>query len=374
MAAPRRPPPLRPALHALVLSALGALLASTSHARSTNAVDRFDEAIARELPQTIVLSDGKSGGALVIESLLDVELHFPDVSGDVPGAMYRVTWRGEQAVLTRYGRHFDISMSQSGSVKVIGFSGEADGSHHLETGDAHGLAQPVTGQVLPRMMAMPRYAAGKTAIVKMPRGTARPTLIFWMFLHDDTLGVTREHIHARYVAWWLADMKRILPLRRLSAIYSQQVAGLTDIPYGHASSLRDWTAAVDGYARREKLPHVRGEFEYKFMLLTHDEVAPGVSGLAWLGGEQAMASLMGRYTIVAHEYGHTLTARHEDAEVRWSSGWPCETNLKSAVSLLRANCYRYSAANERRMRSYMANEWTVPVRPDPPNTPHYMVE
>lgn len=374
MAAPRRPPPLRPALHALVFSALGPLLASTSHARSTNAVDRFDEAIARELPQTIVLSDGKGGGALVIESLLDVELHFPDVSGDVPGAMYRVTWQGEQAVLTRSGGHLDISVPRSGDMEVTTFDRDAEGSHQGRPDAPRGNDESAAHRASRQRRAVPRDARNGTTAASRPRAASSPVLVFWLFLHDDTLDMTREHIHAKYVAWWIADMKRILPTRRLWAIYSQQVDGLTDIAYGQASSLKDWTTAVDSYARRERLPHVRGEFEYKFMLLTGNQVAPGVSGLAWLGGDHAMASLKGRYTIVAHEYGHTLTASHEDAEVRWSSGWPCETNLKSTTSLLRANCYRYSAANERRMRSYMANEWTVPVRPDPPDTPHYMVE
>lgn len=371
MALPLAEPRRRFILIVMAFGTLIALVPCVSHARTDNAVDLFDEAIARGLPQTIALDDD----TLTIESPLDVELHFPNErSGDVPASMYLVTWRGEQAVLTRSGTHIDISVPRSGSVEVTGFSSEADGSHHMETGVPHSLTESVTRQASSQKMKMPRYAAGKTTIMKAQRAAAQPTLIFWLFLHDDTLGVTREHIHASYVAWWLANMKHILPTQRLSAIYSQHVAGLTDIPYGHESSLKDWSAAVDNYARREKLPRVPGEFEYKFMLVTRDEVAPGASGLAWLGGDEAMASLTGRYTIVAHEYGHTLTASHEDAEVRWSSGWPCETNLMSSVSPLRANCYRYSAANERRMRRYMAHEWTVPVRLDPPGIPRLRIE
>jgi hypothetical protein len=206
------------------------------------------------------------------------------------------------------------------------------------------------------------------------RAAIRPTLIFWIFLHDDTLGVKRQQIHDDYVAWWLADMKKILPTHRLRVIYSQQISGLTDLAYGHESSLADWTRAVEDYAQREKLPLIRSQFEYKFLLLTSSEVAPGVSGLAWLGGDHAMASLKGRYTIIAHELGHTLTAMHEDAEIRWASGWPCETSLKTDVSPLRANCYRYSAANQRRIRSHMANEWTVPVNSRPPDIPRHIAD
>jgi hypothetical protein len=204
--------------------------------------------------------------------------------------------------------------------------------------------------------------------------TTVPTLIFWIFLHDDTQDVTQQSIHENYVSWWIADMQRILPAQRVRVIYSRRIDGVTDIAYGHTDSLKDWTIAADAYARHEKLPTLPGRFEYKFMLLTRDEVAPGVSGLAWLGGNHAMASLKGRYTIVAHEFGHTLTAGHDVAEVRWSSGWPCETNLYASVTVLRGNCYRYSAANERRIRVHAASEWTVPVRRYPPDMPRYIVD
>lgn len=353
-----------------------ALCSTASHVHAANAIEQFDEAVLRGLPQTIVLSQvDANANKLFIASSLDVELHFPgDTEGGASGNMYIGTWRGADAVLTRSGNHLDISVTRSGSVEVTGFSSDAEGSHHVDAGAIDRRQDLVAPPASTRSIALPRYAARGAIATKRPRLSRSPSLVFWLFQHDDTLDMTRQHIHARYVAWWIADMKRIMPTRRLWAIYSQQIDGLTDIPYGHEASLVDWTTAVDNYAHREGLPHVRGEFEYKFMLLTSHEVAPGVSGLAWLGGDQAMASLDGRYTIVAHEFGHTLTANHEDAEVRWSSGWPCETNLKSTTSPLRANCYRYSTANERRMRAYMANEWTVPVRPDPPDIPHTMIE
>jgi hypothetical protein len=237
---------------------------------------------------------------------------------------------------------------------------------HMTSTPSHSRLRTLLLRVVSGGLAM-SFAAAATV-----HAATSPTLIFWIFLHDDTLGVKRQQIHDDYVAWWLGDMKKILPTHRLRVIYSQQVRGVTDIPYGHESSLQDWTTAVESYVRSENLPTIRGSFEFKFMLLTSDEVAPGVSGLAWLGGDQAMASLKGRYTIVAHEFGHTLTAAHENAEVRWTSGWPCETNLKSAVIALRANCYRYTESNERLIRRHMANEWTVPVSQNIPDVPRHI--
>lgn len=355
--------PLTLALGALATAAPGISLAHTS------AVDLFDDAVARGLPQSVVLSVPQ--GELIVESALDVEVRFPgSETGDVRGNMYLATWRGERAVLTRSGNHLDISVPRTGRMEIIGFSQDTEASHHLTigTGDE---AEPLATTPI---ATVPRDSTQDVAPGRARRATPASTLVFWLFLHDDTLDVTRQHIHASYVAWWIADMKRLLPTRQLWAIYSQQVEGMTDMPYGHESSLIDWTTAVDKYSQREGLPHVRGRFEYKFMLVTRNEVAPRTAGLAWLGGDEAMASLTGRYSIIAHEYGHTMTATHDDAEIRWSSGWPCETNLISPASQLRANCYRYSAANERRMRRYAANEWTVPVRPYPPDIPRQMVD
>ena len=356
------PSPRTPSRTALLMRSLcvvSAFVAGTSNAHATNAVSLFDTAVSRALPQTVMFSS--STGTLVVESTLDVEIRFPgSVSANALGSMYRGTWNGEQAVVTRSGDHLDISVPRGDTMDVIGFSRDTEGSHRIDGATANVAASKPAAQGIPVPRA--RRAAGLAS------------LVFWIFLHDDTLDVSRQHIHASYVAWWIADMKRILPARRLWVIYSQQVEGMTDMPYGHPSTLKDWSQAVDAYAKREQLPRNRIDLDYKFMLLTKNDVVPGVSGLAWLGGHEAVATLKGRYSVVAHEFGHTLEAVHDHAEVRWSSGWPCETNLTSSTSVLRANCYRYSAANERRMRAYAAKEWTVPVRLHPPGIPRYIID
>lgn len=339
-----------------------------AQAAITHPITTFDRAVAAGLPRTISLaasterSRGKEGtNALVVESHLDIGVRFAD--GET-GDMYLATWKGEQAVITRSGDHLDITVARRDGVSVTGFDREDDTPHVVESANGDN-AKRVAMEHANRKVLSGR----NTSEPRRPSVNKSPTLTFWMFLHDDTLGVDRKHIHASYVAWWIADMKKILPVHRLWAIYSQQVEGLTDMRYGHEESLRDWTTAIDFYERRNKLPRIPGKFEYKFMLVTSHEPLPGVTGQAWLGGEEAIASLSGRYTIIAHEYGHTLAATHEDAEVQWSSVWPCETNLISSTVALRSNCYRYSRKNERNIRVHMAREWSVPVNPDPPGIP-----
>jgi hypothetical protein len=339
----------------------------------THPIARFDRAVAAGLPRTIpvptraALSRGSDPtGLLVVQSHLDIGVRFADGAS---GNMYLATWKGEPAVVTRSGDHLDITVAHHDGISVTGFDGDSNAAHVIESTDGNAGMDAANPTFATHAQRRSDIAGGNPAALPPRTTNQHPTLTFWMFLHDDTLDLDRKHIHARYVAWWIADMAKILPTRKLWAIYSQQVEGVTDITYGSETSLRDWTTAIDLYERRNKLPRVPGKFEYKFMLVTNSEPMPGVTGVAWLGGDEAIASLSGRYTIVAHEYGHTLAAMHDDAEVRWSSLWPCETNLISGTVALRSNCYRYSTKNERNMRVHIAREWTVPVERHPHGIP-----
>jgi len=110
------------------------------------------------------------------------------------------------------------------------------------------------------------------------------------------------------------------------------------------------------------------------MLITKDLVAPSTVGLAWLGGDQAMVSLKGSYNTVAHEFGHTFGGVHEDSAVWWSYVWPCETNLYPTDYALLSNCYRYTAANEARIRTYLTRGGDGPQPLDPASSAMTLVD
>lgn len=319
---------------------------------SSNPVRRFDEAVARGLPQRVTLAAnrlarGVSGSTLDVSHAIEgLEVTFSDGTQAIH---YAASWHGRPAVVTRSGEHLDITVTGDGSVEVTGFSAASDTPHHFRHGTPAGSVSTArTGDAIPAPVTTPPV---------LPDGVS--TVGFYMFVHDALADRLDHHIHAGYVAWWVADIRRQLAVSRVQAIYRRRLPGLTNLATGSDDLLNRWTTATQILEMREGLSHVPGRAWFKFMLLLRDQVAPGVSGRAWFGGDHALASLAGPYTVIAHEFGHTLGGTHEAAEVSWSGYWPCETNLYWHASALRSNCYRFTTANVRRMRDYLAGEFEL---------------
>jgi len=328
-------------------------------------IDVFDQAVARGLPRTVTLADRGfhardtgSGGQLTIIEALDVDVRFSD---DSPATMYAARWQDAPAVVTRSADHLDITVTAPQGVRVTGFSRDQAGSHSMERPHA-----PFDGAAVDRSRRSVATTAPDDHGAALP-STQNPhegvsTVGFYMYLHDDLRAVSETHVHAGYVAWWVADMRRTLAVSKLQAVYRRAIKGLTDMPYGHETALDDWTVIAENRAARDGLVSIDGRAWFKHMLITSGMPLPGAHGQAWVRGDQAVASINGPYTVIAHEFGHTLSASHEAAEIDWSGFWPCETNLYPYANALRSNCYRFTPANERRMRDYMAGAWhTDPV-------------
>ncbi|SEW27249.1 hypothetical protein SAMN04515660_3502 [Luteibacter sp. 329MFSha] len=336
-----------------ILAVCTVVLAAPAFASTSGPLRAFDEAVAAGLPQRVALPAGDaeardaSSGELVVTSLVEgLDTAFSD---GTRGTHYMATWQGKPAVVVRSAGHLDITVADATGVSITGYSGDTERPHRLRR-DGSAESAAATARAVASVADEPPTTSGLSP--NPHEGLS--TVGFHMFVHDDVEDRSDQHIHAGYVAWWAVDMRRILAVRRVQTVYRRRMPGLTDIPRHDGDLLGRWTLSMQRLVMREGLMPIPGHSWFKFMLLTPDAIEPGHYGRAWLGGDHAVASLNGPYTVIAHEYGHTLGGVHEDASVEWSGFWPCETNLYSHSNALRRNCYRYTPENQRRMREYMA--------------------
>jgi len=301
-------------------------------------VERFDEAVARLAPVAGPSSAGvprvtRSAADFSVERRLNIRLDFP---GAVQGAMYEGLLNGETAVFTRADDYLDATVMRNGEPEVVSFNAQTDGAPSSgESARLEGSRSRPPRSVGPGHFEDPGAYFLHLTFVK----------------HDDLADRSARELHGLYVAWWLADMaRRVLPVEPLHASYMELTPLLTSVAYGDARALHTFEGTLK--ALQYSLgTHVDRTYKHKFVLLTANPPMPGTAGVAFEGGNEAIASVSGRTRIVAHEIGHMLGATHENAETRgW---WGCETNMLAGSLRWRNDCLEYSEANRRAMRSYM---------------------
>jgi hypothetical protein len=313
-------------------------------------IERFDAAVAR-LPPVGQPSSGdaarakRSAADFAVERRFNVRLDFP---GGIQGAMYGGFLDGDAAVFTRAGNFLDATVLRRGDIDVTSFDGAGnDGRLAVPTSPASGA-----GPQRSRRSVGPGHFEDPGAY----------SLHVYFLKHDDLTRYAPRELHARFVAWWLADMStQVLPVEPLRASYAERVPWLTSMAYGDARSLDTFERTLKALDSAYEFDMDR-TYKKKFVLLTAEAPMPGTAGVAYEGGNEAIASVAGRARIVAHEIGHMLGARHEDSEMRgW---WGCDTNMVPKATAGRGDCLQYSAANQRAMRSYMRHgpDTTVPKR------------
>jgi len=316
------------------------LLYLPARVASAGMVERFDAEVARIAlrngpPAAALRGDASPAADFSVEQRLSISLDFP---GDVRGAMYSGSLHGEAAIFTRASDYLDATVLHGGDTSVTSFNAVTRAAMAPDNPFATAVDDP-------RRRARRSVGPGH---VEDPNANS---LHVRFFRHDDLVDRTARELHARYAAWWLADMAlRVLPAERMVVSYWERVPWLTSMAYGDSESLYDFDHALKlisddyGFAMDKT-------YKNKFILLTAGSPMPGTAGVAFEGGNEAMASIAGRDRVVAHEIGHMLGATHEDSEMRgW---WGCDTNMVAVATRGRDDCRDYSAANRRAMRSYM---------------------
>ncbi|ASL48610.1 hypothetical protein bAD24_III14520 [Burkholderia sp. AD24] len=336
---------LRVCLLLFLLTAAGSSVAST--------IMHFDAAVARGLPtglrgdlppQDAARADAMRAAAIIhVDTRMPVKLVY---SNDGAAALYRGKVDGYPAIFTRYADRLDIFVNAAPHANAYNISYTAQQPNP----EIRVLTPPDTSENIDHIVLTPSEGPRESTTVERRKAKAesRDTreLIFSIFVHDDAKNVAiNDHL-----SWWIGLIEALLPVGRTMTVdIHRDLPGITDFAYagGDANEkLRQWVAQV-----RTQFPQDPFDFDNKFLLFTANQINNSTAGIAYQRGNYGIASSRS-HQILAHEFGHMLSATHENAEVRYN-GWWCETIMFSTPLDLRSNCYDYADANKKLIRSYL---------------------
>jgi len=294
----------------------------------------FDEYVAAGLPRVFALprppDDPRGEGVdqVMVEERLDADVVYPD---GTHAATYIGTANGIEATFVRLGDALDVS--------VFDDSAESKSPRRVRR-SAVSEPDDVVSSTSPSLPAA-------SALAAVP---ARE-LQFWIFLHDDSGESNYAKFHSWYIAWWIRDMERnIKPGLPVKVFVRDKIPGVTDFDYkpgAHHDVLKRFSKTADDYLKGQGIVPWRLT---KTMLFIRERPASwdGIYGIADQGWTAAMASGTGPRHIVAHEFGHTLNAKHAYGELRF----PCVTNMMDWV-IPYHSCRIYSGINDDHIRNHV---------------------
>jgi hypothetical protein len=316
--------------------AVGLALASwqTTVLAQSPPAELFDQRVAAGLPQEFALprpTDDERGAGVdnvVVEEKLETDVIYPDGSH---ATTYVGTANGREATFTRIGDTVSVSVFDDAATLPT-TARRVRRAVRMEVDDA---------------IDVPPASPGATS-ARLTSAAPPRELQFWIFLHDQSGESNYAKFHNWYIAWWVRDMERtIKPGIPVKVIIKDRIPGVTDFDYHQGTS----ADALVGFRR------VATDYLWsigatpwrltKTMLFVDERSANwgGSYGVAITKNTVAIASGTGPRHIVAHEFGHTLDARHEYAQTRF----PCVTNMSDYTPGL-FSCRIYSGLNDELIR------------------------
>ncbi|MBB3226471.1 hypothetical protein FHW69_001061 [Luteibacter sp. Sphag1AF] len=318
-------------------------------------VQLFDRRVAEGLPQSISLSPSRhhrnavAPSELTITSELPVHVVFPDDTG---GQMFTGTWNDAPVVVTRSGDRIDIVEKDTSGIRVRVITEESNDveENWFAAPPSAGMPDDVEPAPSPITAGGGTGRSGSLGDITDIALNGKPLMRFWIFTHDDTGADMYRTLQNNYVSWWVADLARnVLPYKVIHVIYRRNIKGVTNMSYGDEDSLDRWDNVVDRFVSREGLARTGHR---RFLLFTQHSPNGKSSGVAYEYGDAALASAVGPYSVIAHEFGHTIGGLHGLAHTDFT-WWLCRTNMAADSNALLANCGYYSRANIEKIRAFL---------------------
>ena len=301
---------------------------------SATAQDRplevFDAHAAGPLPARFVLpvpNGGEHSVLLIRRFRSDIR-----VNGE-PAAMFRAEIDGRPGSIVRQGGILDITLDEEVPAAPAG-TGPID--YELSPGE--------TLPAVPLVRSLGR---------KAPGADPDTGITVWLFLHRDAQEYDRAKVLSWYANWWLDDMETtVTPDVPVRIWVVESAHGITDMDY-HAGTIHQRMGDLS--VRGREFAAASGETTtplHKYVLLVGKPAGnwpKGAIGVAIQAHGAAMISNEGPRLVLAHELGHLLGARHENAESRFL----CDTNMIEKAEYLKPPCKVYTKANDALIRQYV---------------------
>ena len=184
-------------------------------------------------------------------------------------------------------------------------------------------------------------------------------LTIYVFKHNDVREKVSSLIHEHF-GWWVKHMNDINEDYRKTSnitLYSELV-----IDFRTDSTIQSFNYRGDPGERLKALAKEMRRYQQdngflgsykrnKFLLMTEKMMNWQTLGIAYVGGQYAMAADDDEQ-VAAHEIGHMLNGRHDKADVVYN-GWWCESILYWQHVFLRASCQYYTDQNKEVITNYL---------------------
>ena len=195
----------------------------------------------------------------------------------------------------------------------------------------------------------PEPSSIQTRSLSAPLVEKRPIFIH-AFIHDD-ITQPQSEIFTQHFLPMIKELESVTG-RRVSVQFVRNRPSYTDFAYRDDDNQRvyqNWLRRAIHYRNEQNLPDTPTS---RFILLTKQGLNEKTAGLAFSGGQVAIASLKSKL-FVGHEIGHTLTASHDNSDVFYRDGWWCESYMAPKANSLYSNCNTYTDANREKIRAFL---------------------
>jgi hypothetical protein len=177
------------------------------------------------------------------------------------------------------------------------------------------------------------------------------------FIHDSVSAATLQKLKAVHFDHFTQELATISE-RAVRVHIHQHIPGVTDFDYTGtdvAATVNEWNRLASQYAYDVRITSYQTD---RYLLIIEGFIHDRVAGIAQWGGKTGNSLIASTIdsTTIAHEVGHTFTARHSgimQSPNPVNRGQVCSSYMATGEDEGPCNLYRYSTINRERIQNFL---------------------